>query len=169
MFLVSVVYQSFTGFYPTYLVLEKGFSEGRAALLYGGFFAVGIVLQLVSGSSGDAIGMRWTLTASLAAATAGLALLPFAAGLPAIILLSGLLSAQLAFWPVVNAYTIEVMPDEMQGTGFGLVRTVYLLSASGGPVIIGRFGDAGMFDTAFLLLAVIAAIALLLCRSLPEP
>jgi hypothetical protein len=62
-----------------------------------------------------------------------------------------------------------VMPDEMQGTGFGLVRTVYLFSASSGPVIIGRFGDAGMFDTAFLLLAVIAAIALLLCRSLPEP
>ena len=169
MFLVSVVYQSFTGFYPTYLVLEKGFSEGRAALLYGGFFAVGIVLQLVSGSSGDTIGMRWTLIASLAAATAGLALLPFASGLPAIVLLSGLLSAQLAFWPVVNAYTIKVMPDEMQGTGFGLVRTVYLFSASSGPVIIGRFGDAGMFDTAFLLLAVIAAIALLLCRSLPEP
>lgn len=169
MFLVSVVYQSFTGFYPTYLVLEKGFSEGRAALLYGGFFAVGIVLQLVSGSSGDTIGMRWTLIVSLAAATAGLALLPFASGLPAIVLLSGLLSAQLAFWPVVNAYTIKMMPDEMQGTGFGLVRTVYLFSASSGPVIIGRFGDAGMFDTAFLLLAVIAAIALLLCRSLPEP
>jgi MFS family permease len=169
MFLVSVVYQSFTGFYPTYLVLEKGFSEGRAALLYGGFFAVGIVLQLVSGSSGDTIGMRWTLIAALAAATVGLALLPFAEGLPVILLLSGLLSAQLAFWPVVNAYTIEVMPDEMQGTGFGLVRTVYLFSASSGPVIIGWFGDAGMFDTAFLLLAVIAAIALVLCRSLPEP
>lgn len=169
MFLVSVVYQSFTGFYPTYLVLEKGFSEGLASLLYGGFFAVGIALQLVSGPSGDTIGMRWTLVASLGIATVGLLLLPFVDRLLAIIVLSGLLSAQLAFWPVVNAYTIEVMPDGMQGTGFGLVRTVYLLSASGGPVIVGRFGDAGMLDTAFLLLAVIAGIALFLCRLLPEP
>jgi MFS family permease len=169
MFLVSVVYQSFTGFYPTYLVLEKGFSEGQAALLYGGFFAVGIGLQLVSGPSGDTVGMRQTLVVSLGAATVGLLVLPFVDRLPAIVLLSGLLSAQLAFWPVVNAYTIEVMPDEMQGTGFGLVRTVYLLSASAGPVVVGRFGDAGMLDTAFLLLAVVAGVALLLCRSLPEP
>ena len=169
MFLVSVVYQSFTGFYPTYLVLEKGLSEGLAALLYGGFFAVGIVLQLVSGPSGDTIGMRWTLTVSLALATTGLFLLPFVDGLATIVLLSGLLSAQLAYWPVVNAYTIEVMPDEMQGTGFGLVRTAYLLSASAGPVAVGWLGDAGMLNTAFLLLAVTAAVALLLCQFLEEP
>lgn len=169
MFLVSVVYQSFTGFYPTYLVLEKGFSEELAALLYGGFFAVGILLQLVSGSSGDLIGMRWTLIVSLGVATTGLLLLPFVDRLLAIVVLSGLLSAQLAYWPVVNAYTIEVMPNEMQGTGFGIVRTAYLLSASGGSVVVGRFGDAGMLDTAFLLLAVTAGIALSLCWFLPEP
>ncbi len=168
MFLVSVVYQSFTGFYPTYLVLEKGLSEGFAALLYGGFFAVGILLQLVSGPSGDTIGMRWTLTVALAFATVGLFLLPFVDGVLSLVLLSGLLSAQLAYWPVVNAYTIEVMPDEMQGTGFGLVRTVYLLLASIGPVAVGWLGDAGMLDTAFLLLAVTAAVALALCQFLEE-
>lgn len=169
MFLSSVVYQSFTGFYPTYLVLEKGFSGEFAALLYGGFFAVGIVLQLVSGPSGDLIGMRWTIAVSLGIATVGLALLPFVDQLIAIVLLSGMLSAQLAYWPVVNAYTIEVMPTEMQGTGFGIVRTAYLLSASGGAAVVGYFGDAGMLDTAFLLLAGIAGLSLCLCWFLPEP
>jgi MFS family permease len=169
MFLASVVYQSFTGFYPTYLVLEKGFSEGMAALLYGGFFAVGSGLQLVSGPSGDTVGMRWTLVVALGSATVGLLLLPFVDRLAAIAVLSVLLSAQLAFWPVVNAYTIEVLPDEMQGTGFGLVRTAYLFSAAGGPVVVGRLADAGLFDAAFLLLAGVAGLALVLCRSLPEP
>lgn len=168
-FLISFVYQSFTGFYPTFLVLEKGFTEGQAALLYGGFFAVGIGMQLVSGPLGDTIGMRWTLVASLSAATIGLFLLPFVERLPAIILMSGLLSALLAYWPVVNAYTVDVMPDEMQGTGFGLVRTVYLLFASLGPVTVGRLGDAGMLDTAFLLLAVVTAIAVVVSQTLPEP
>ncbi len=169
MFLASVVYQSFTGFYPIYLVLEKGFSSDLAALLYGGFFAIGILLQLVSGSSGDLIGMRWTLVVSLAVATVGLLLLPLVDHLSAIVLLSVLLSAQLAYWPVVTAYTIEVMPNEMQGTGFGLVRTIYLFLASGGSIVVGRLGDAGMLDTAFLLLAVITGVALSLCWFLPEP
>ena len=169
MFLASVVYQSFTGFYPTYLVLEKGFSEGLAALLYGGFFAVGILLQLLSGPSGDLLGMRLTITVALGSATVGLFALPFADGLAVILVLSGLLSSQLAFWPVINAYTIDVMPDEMQGTGFGLVRTVYLFLAAGGPVMIGWFGDAGMFDTAFFVLAGVAATALVLCQFLTEP
>ncbi len=168
MFLVSVVYQSFTGFYPTYLVLEKGFSEGFAALLYGGFFAVGIVSQLASGPSGDIIGMRRTLIGSLALATVALFALPFVDNLAMILLVSAMLSAQLAYWPVANAYTVEVMPPEIQGTGFGLVRTVYLLLASIGPVLVGWFGDAGMLNTAFLALAGCAALALVTCWYLPD-
>ncbi len=168
MFLVSVVYQSFTGFYPTYLVLEKGYSEGVAALLYGGFFATGILLQLAAGSSGDLVGMRVTLTVSLSATTAALFVLPFADNLLTIILLSVLLSSQLAYWPVANAYIVDAMPQEMQGTGNGLVRTVYLLLASIGPVAMGWLGDAGMLNTAFWLLGVTACLALITCWALPE-
>ncbi len=169
MCLVSIVYQSFTGFYPTYLVLEKGFDEELATLLYGTFFATGILLQLASGSSGDLFGMRRTLVASLGVATIALFALPFVDGLFAIVLLSGLLSAQLAYWPVANAYIADVMSSEMQGTGYGLVRTTYLLLASTGPVVVGRLGDAGMLDVAFLSLATIACLALVTCWSLPEP
>lgn len=168
MFLVSIVYQSFTGFYPTYLILEKGYSEGLAALLYGGFFAIGVLLQLASGASGDLIGMRRTLVASLGVATAALFVLPFVDRLFVIVLLSGLLSAQLAYWPVANAYIVDVMPSEMQGMGFGLVRTVYLLLASSGPVVVGRLGDADMLDVAFLFLAVTACLALITCCFLPD-
>jgi MFS family permease len=166
MFLMSFVYQGFTSFYPTYLVAVKGLSESTAALLYSVFFASGILAQPLGGAAADAVGDRGTLVAFSAVGGLTLALLLSVDGFWGLVVLSVLLSAQLAFWPIAQAGIIESLPSEMQGTGFGLLRTVYLLLAATSSLVVGSMADRGLFDGAFLLLAgcalAAAAVGLLL-------
>ena len=156
MFLMSFVYQGFTSFYPTYLVAVKGLSEQTAALLYSVFFASGVLVQPLGGAAADAVGDRRTMMGFSAAGAAALAVLVFVGGLPSLVVVSVLLSVQLAFWPVAQAAVIDSLPAEMQGTGFGFLRTAYLLLAATAPFVVGTMGDGGRFDEAFLLLAACA-------------
>lgn len=70
-----------------------------------------------------------------------------------VVRLTVLLGAQLGFWPVANSHVIDLLPDAVQGSGFGLIRTSYLVLAASAPAGIGVLADAGLFDEAFLLLA----------------
>ncbi|AXG09401.1 MFS transporter [Haloplanus rubicundus] len=167
MILMMFVYQSFTGFYPTYLVVEKGLSESGAATILGLFFASAVVVQPIAGAARDRVGTRVTMTAILAGAVCALVALPLAESRAGILAVTLLASTQLAFWPIGNTYIVETVPDEAKGTGFGLVRTGFIGLGASGPVVVGALGDAGRFDAAFFLLAGVATVVLALGQVLP--
>ncbi|MFB6300152.1 MAG: MFS transporter [Halobacteriales archaeon] len=158
MLLMSIIYQGFTGFYPTYLVQMKGISESTAATVFGLFFGAGILIQPIAGAIGDRIGHKWALVGFSIGTAVGMALLPVVPGLGGVLVVTGLASLQLGFWPVAQSFVIDGLPDDIQGSGFGLLRTIYLIIAAGAPAAIGALGDAGFFDEAFLLLAAIAVL-----------
>lgn len=168
MFTMSAVYQGFTSFYPTYLVSEKALPEATGAALFGLFFATGVVVQPLAGMSADAFGPKRTLTACTLASAAGLLALPVVDGVGGLGLVTVLLGVHLGFWPVVNSFTISAMPESVQASGFGLIRTGYLVFAAAAPAGIGLLADAGLFDEAFVLLAGAAVCSLALGRRLPE-
>jgi MFS family permease len=167
MVLMMFVYQSFTGFFPTYLVVEKGLSEGAAATMLGVFFASAVVIQPLAGAARDRVGTRRTMSVLLVGAVGALLALPVVEGHTGLVAVTLLASSQLAFWPIGNAYIVETVPSEAKGTGFGLVRTGFIGLGASGPVVVGALGDAGRFDGAFFLLAAIAAVVLVLARLLP--
>lgn len=169
MTLASFLYQGFTGFYPTYLAAEKGFDTATAATLLGAFFAAAVVVQPVAGAARDRFGARPTLVGVLVTTAALLAALPFVRGLVPVVLLTVLMSVQLAFWPVGNAYVVDVVPDEIQGTAVGLSRTLFLLVGATGPAFVGVAADAGRFDGAFLALAAVALVAVIPASRLAPP
>ena len=162
MALMSFVYQGFTSFYPIYLVSMKGLSEGSAALFYSVIFGVGIVIQPLSGAAADAIGDRISMIGFAAISAVAFGLLVTVRGFWPLFVVSAILSAQLGFWPIAQAAVVDALPVEMQGTGFGFLRTAYLLLAATSPLIMGALGDQGLFDAAFLLLAGCALAAALL-------
>lgn len=162
MVFMSFVYQGFTSFFPTYLVSMKGLSESSAALLYSVFFAAGIVIQPVGGAVADSIGDRRTVIGFTVASTISLVLLLFVSGFWSLVGISVILSAQLGYWPIAQAAAIDTLPTEMQGTGFGFLRTFYILLAATAPTIVGTLGDRGFFDEAFLILAGCAFVSALL-------
>jgi MFS family permease len=161
MLAMSIVYQVFTSFYPTYLVTEKELSNGMAALLFGLFFTTGVVIQPLMGTASDRVGTRVTLVGCVVLTAASLVVLTLTADLLVLVPLTVLLGTQLGFWPVANAHAIAMLPDAVQGSGFGLIRTAYLVVAAASPTAIGALADLGRFDEAFLLLAGSAGVALL--------
>jgi MFS family permease len=158
-------YQGLVGFLPTYLV-EKGASPETASLAFGGFFAVGLVAQLVAGGVAASRGRRTLLVGTVALAVVGVAGLT---ALPAslAVVAAPLLGVQLGVWPVLNAYAFDALSDGARGGGFGFLRTVYLFLGALGPVAVGTLFDAGLADGGLLLSAGTYVVVMAVCARLP--
>lgn len=169
LFLYLFIWQSFTAFYPTYLTQVKGLSPSVASLLFGFFFAVGIVVKPVSGASYDRFGMKTTLAAILAPSIFGFALLPVLDGLWPLVVSTTLISIMLGSGSVTHAFLADAFSAELQGTGLGVVRAVTMSVAAAGPVAFGVAGDNGYFDEGYVGLAVIMCGILVLIAQMPEP
>lgn len=165
---LSFTWQGFTAFLPTYLIDVKGLPQQTAAAALGAFFVGGSVVQPVAGALADRHDERQILVGVTAVTAAALAAFPLATGAPSVFALSVLASAQLAFWPIVFAYVTRALPDTVQGSGFGLLRTAFLYLAATGPVAVGALADVDLFDEAFLLLAGTTVVTMLLATQLPR-
>lgn len=159
MFCMNLVYQSFTGFFPTYLIAIKGLTEQTASVLYGLFFGCALVVQPLVGAVSDRIGRRVTIIATSGVTMIALFALPFASGLVYLVVLTLFLGVQTGFWPAAYATIIEQFSDENQGGTFGIARTVFMVLGSAGPVVTGSVADAGYFDEVFFLLSAVTGVA----------
>jgi MFS family permease len=151
------LYQSVTGFLPTYLVEQKGVAPEVAATLYSAFFAAAIAVQFLSGAVADRRGNRVAIAAFVGASVPVFVLLTVVEGVVAVAAVVVLLSLLLGGMPPINTAGVGALPDEIQGSGFGLLRTGYIAVGAVGPPTVGALADAGRFDGAFLLLAGVAA------------
>lgn len=162
------VWQAFTGFYPTYLIEGKGLAPTTATVLFGGFFALGILVKPVAGSAYDAYGLRRSLPAVLVSITAAMLLLPLAESLAALVAVTALASSVLGYGTITLTYLAESFPEDVKGTGLGTLRTGYMLVGAGSPTVVGALADAGRFDGAFVLLAGVGAVTVALSMLVPE-
>jgi len=168
LFLYILVWQSFTGFYPTYLVEQKGLASSTAGLLFSVFFAFGVVVKPIAGAAYDRIGMRNALVLVLVGPVAGLVLLPFVSGFVSLFAITALVSTMLGSGAITQSFLSDAIPDNIQGTGLGVVRTVAATLGAMGPVLFGAVADSGYFDEGYLLLAVVLLAVVLLTLRLPR-
>lgn len=154
--------QAFLSFYPTYLIRIKDFQPTVAASLFSLYFVIGIFVQPLSGMGQDALGSRRTLFILFGMVFVGMIALQFAHGVLLIALLTALLSCRGGIGVINNSHLSASLPDEIQGSGLGLLRTVWILLAASGPFLVGVLGDTGYFEEAFLSLAAIAGIGTVL-------
>jgi MFS family permease len=151
-----LLYQSVTGFLPTYLVAQKGLAPATAATLYGGFFAAAIAVQFLAGAVADRRGARVAIAAFVGLSVPAFVLLTVAESLATVAASVLLLSSLLGGMPPINTAGVGALPDEIRGSGFGLLRTGYIAFGAVGPPVVGVLADAGRFDEAFLLLGGVA-------------
>lgn len=156
--LVVFTYQGFTTFFPIYLVDVKGMPQGTASGLFALFFVTGAVVQPIAGSAADQFGDRQLFLVLAALTTVTLASLPFIQGLVPLTILTILLGVRAGLGPINNAYLVAVLPADVQGASYGLLRTAYLGLGATGSIIVGMFADAALFDEAFLFLAALIAV-----------
>lgn len=166
--LMLFVFQAATAFLTTYLVDVKGLSQGTAGALLGVVFVVGAVSQWSGGGLADRFGTPRVLVAFSGASVVPLVLLPLVEGLPALAAVSALVGLRMSIGPVSNAYIIDVLPDAVQGTAWGALRTGFFLVGALGSTFVGVMADAALFDAAFYVLAGLTALGGLGFAFLPD-
>lgn len=140
-------------FLPTFFVEHHGFSLARASLLFSIYFAVVGGLQPVVGWLSDRIGHDAVVGGTSVAGVAGYGTLAtttsFRVALPAVVLVG----VAMSWGPPLQSRAVGALPTAERGTGFGLVRTVYLLGGALGTTVVGGVADTGGWETSFGLLA----------------
>lgn len=162
-------YQGMTGFLPTYLIDIKGFSQPLASTVYGAFFVTAICLQFVSGIVSDRYGQRRTIVLFVLIGLPAAVSLPMLEARGAVIGATLLAAGVLAAIPPAHTYAVDLVPDTLQGSGYGFIRTLYIGAAAGAPPIVGWLADGGQFDLAIASLGAVTLVAVGLCVILPEP
>ncbi|MBB6733735.1 MFS transporter [Cohnella zeiphila] len=131
-----------------------------AVMITGGACAVGLLIPM--GKLTDRIGGKRFLIVGCGLFAAAVAAVPSAGRLVQAAVLAAVLGASYAaFLPAWNAELAKHVPDQAQGTGWGLISTIEGAGAMAGPVLGGwvaqRFGDAVPFyicGAVFALLSV---------------
>ncbi|ARS91884.1 MFS transporter [Natrarchaeobaculum aegyptiacum] len=167
LFLFIFIWQTFSAFYPTYLTVEKGYSPTVAGVLFGLFFALGVVIKPIAGMAYDSIGAKRSLPVILGSAMIGLLILPFADTTVAILTATLFISTMLGSGAITQSHLAETIPPDMQGTGLGMIRSSATMAGATGPVVFGVIVDRGFFDEGYLVLALLAGVVTLLTLVMP--
>lgn len=156
MFCILFYYQGITGFLPTYLIEIKRLQESVVAAVYGGFFAVAIGLQFFAGIVADRYDERTAIVVFVVPGVVGAVGLPFAGSDWAAIGMVLLSASILGAVPPANTNIVLQLPESLQGSGYGLLRSLYIGLGAAAPPLVGYLGDAGAFDAGIFLLGVVA-------------
>jgi predicted MFS family arabinose efflux permease len=166
--LMLFAFQAATAFLTTYLTATGRFTQGTAGAVLGVFFLVGAASQFAGGGLADRFGTPRVLVGIGAASVVPLAALPLVEGRLALGAVGALVGVRMAVGPVSNAYIIALLPDDVQGTAWGALRTGFFIVGSFGSTAVGYMADAGYFDLAFYMLAGITAVGAGVYVFLPE-
>jgi MFS family permease len=153
--LFAFTWQSTTGFLPTFLQFEKGFSVELASSGFALLFLVGTLIKPVSGLLGDWFGRTTIAVSSLVLGVGGLGVVLVAESTLMIFGGIGIFAAGLmAFPPVMQAFLMDLFPDATMGGDLGAMRTVSIGFGSLGPTYVGYVAELDSYTMAFVGLSV---------------
>jgi hypothetical protein len=74
----------------------------------------------------------------------------------------------LGFATITQSYLIISLSEDIQGFGFGLLRTISFTIGSTSPVLFGAAADQGLFNEGFIILAALAGAVVIFAQWLPD-
>ncbi|MFB6298732.1 MAG: MFS transporter [Halobacteriales archaeon] len=166
--LVIFVWEGTLSFLPAFLQATKGFSPAFASGGFATLFAVGIVVQPLSGTLSDRWDRRLVGGVATLLSLLGLGVLIVAPSLT--LIWAGILiyaAGFMAFPPVLQAYLMDIFPETNKGGDLGVFKTVYEGLSSIGPTYVGVVAGAASYTLAFsgFLVCLLASAALLIWLS----
>jgi len=163
-----LVFQAVTAFLTTYLVATRDFPQATAGALLSGLFVGGALSQAVTGRLADRYGSPKVLVGVAVVSAVPLALVPVLEGRLLLGLGAAAIGVRMSSGPLTNAYIVDLLPDAVEGTGWGLLRTGFFSVGAMGSTVVGAFADRGLFDLSFYVMAALTLLAGGLFLSLPR-
>jgi MFS family permease len=149
------VWQATASFLPAFLVAHHGVSSATAGALFSGYFLVQGVTQPGIGALSDRIGRDAAASLAIGVGIVGYGLLVGGGGLGAAILAVGLAGLSMGWGAALMPKFMDHLDDHERNSGFGLVRTVYMMLGAAGSVVTGLVADLFGWTVAFLGLALL--------------
>ena len=151
------VWQATASFLPAFFVAHHGFSEATAGALFSGYFLVQGVTQPGIGALSDRIGRDAAASLAIGVGIVGYGLLVFGGGLGVAVLSVSLAGLSMGWGAALMPKFMDHLDDHERNSGFGLVRTVYMMLGAAGSVVTGLVADLLGWNVAFLGLALLLA------------
>jgi MFS family permease len=141
-------------------------------MLFSGYFLVQGVTQPGIGALSDRIGRDVAASVTIGVGIVGYSLLVWSTGFAMAVVAVGLAGLSMGWGAALMPKFMDHLDDHERNSGFGLVRTVYMMLGAAGSVVTGFVADLLGWDVAFLGLALLLVgmlAALLYVLTRPQP
>ncbi len=160
--IADFTWQGLASFLPTFLAAHRGLSTTLAGTVFAAYFVVQGILQIWVGSLADRYGRDRAIALCFATAMGGLAAFVAVPGLVGLAAGTVLLGLGMGWGAAVFPRFVDNLSADEQGAGFGLIRTVYMIVASSGSVVVGLLADLFGWAVSFgALIGLLGAVLVL--------
>jgi len=152
-------FQSFASFFPTFLQEYHGFTQSQASVAFGIAFAVITVGLPIVGILADAYGTAVGLAVPFVLIGVGFVILLLGSG-PTLIYVGVCLAGAGMTWagPLQSRF-MTLFGSAERGSGFGMVRSIYVLVGSIGNVATGILAEVNGWLVAYGIAVVLMLVA----------
>jgi len=147
--LTGFTFQAISSFLPTFMVQYRGVGTETAGLLFALVFGISALAQPVGGRLSDAVSRDFAIGLSAALTATAFVVLLAVEGRVGLYAGTALLGAGISWPGAVQARVMDQLSDAERGFGFGLIRTVYMLLAASGSIVVGWLADTGGWVPAY--------------------
>jgi MFS family permease len=130
--------------------------------MLGGVLGVSSVAQPLSGRFSDIVSRDAALTVSIILIISSLTVLLTLKTLAGVVAGSVLMGAGISYPGPLQARFMDLLGDSERGSGFGLVRTVYMFFGASGSVAVGTIADAAGWLLAYSVIGALLVFCLVL-------
>ena len=156
----AFTWQATASFLPAFLEEFRGHSRTTTSLLFSGYFFVHGLTQPLTGTLSDRYSRTAAVTLTMTVGVVGYGLLVLGSSLASAVLAAALVGLAMSWGAPLQSQFMDALSDEERGTGFGLVRTAYMVLGALGSVVTGAVPDLAGWAVAFGMLAGLMAVGL---------
>jgi MFS family permease len=146
-------WQGTASFLPTFLIAHHGASTTLAGALFSVYFVAQGVVQIGVGIVSDRIDRDGAIAGCMLAGVAGFGTLVATSGTVAVVIGVLFVAIAMSFGSALMPRFLREFSESERNAGFGLVRTVYMIGASLGSVVVGLLADLFGWTVSFGFLA----------------
>ncbi|MDG5761663.1 MFS transporter [Natronococcus sp. A-GB1] len=155
------VWQATASFLPAFLIAHHDYSIGLASVLFSAYFVVQGITQPIIGSSSDRFGREVVAAACALLGIFGYGLLIVSSEMVLIGIAILLIGTSMSWGAAILPRFMDYLSDDERGTGFGLVRTTYMIVSATGSAVVGTVATISSWGIAFSLFLLLLTAVLI--------